>query len=68
MFTLVIGGSASGKSEFAEQLTLSLDGPRLYIATMEPFGVEAQARIARHRTARRERGFETIENYVNLLS
>ena len=68
MFTLVIGGSASGKSEFAEQLTQSLDGPRLYIATMEPFGEEAQARIARHRTARRERGFETIENYVNLSS
>ena len=68
MFTLVIGGSTSGKSEFAEQLTLSLDGPRLYIATMEPFGEEAHARIARHRTARRERGFETIENYVNLSS
>ncbi|MBQ9269208.1 MAG: bifunctional adenosylcobinamide kinase/adenosylcobinamide-phosphate guanylyltransferase [Oscillospiraceae bacterium] len=66
MFTLVIGGSASGKSEFAERHVLSLDGPRLYIATMEPFGVEAQARIARHRAARRDRGFETVDSYVNL--
>ena len=66
MFTLVIGGSASGKSEFSERHVLSQDGPRLYIATMEPFGVEAQARIARHRAARRDRGFETVDSYVNL--
>ena len=66
MFTLAIGGNASGKSDFAERHVLSLDGLRLYIATMEPFGVEAQARIARHRAARRERGFETVDSYVNL--
>ena len=68
MFTLVIGGSASGKSEYAEQFVLSLDGsgPRIYIATMEPFGREAQARIARHRAMRRNRGFETLECYQNI--
>lgn len=65
MFTLVIGGSASGKSDYAERHVLSLkgDGPRIYIATMEPFGEEAQARIARHHAMRRDRGFETIECY-----
>ena len=67
MFTLVIGGSASGKSDYAERHVLSLggDGPRIYIATMEPFGEEAQARIARHHAMRRGRGFETIECYRN---
>ena len=56
MFTLVIGGSASGKSEYAERHVLSLSTPektspqfgnRIYIATMQPFGEDARARIAR---------------------
>ena len=68
MFTLVIGGSASGKSDYAERHVLSLkgDGPRIYIAAMEPFGEEAQVRIARHHAMRRDRGFETIECYRNI--
>ncbi|MDO4418014.1 MAG: bifunctional adenosylcobinamide kinase/adenosylcobinamide-phosphate guanylyltransferase, partial [Eubacteriales bacterium] len=63
MLTLVTGGSASGKSEYAESLVLSLPGgqARIYLATMEPFGEEAQERIARHRAMRRGRGFVTVE-------
>ena len=70
MFTLIIGGSASGKSSYAERLTVSLpgDGPRIYLATMEAFGAEAHARIARHRQMRRGRGFETLECTRNLTS
>lgn len=69
MFTLVIGGSASGKSEFAESLILaSLHRPRLYIATMEPFDEECRARIARHRRMRAEKQFETVEHYTSLSS
>lgn len=70
MFTLIIGGSASGKSSYAERLTVSLpgDGPRIYLATMEAFGAEAHARIARHRQMRRGRGFETLECTRNLAS
>jgi len=66
----VIGGSASGKSDYAERHVLSLEGggPRIYIATMEPFGEEARARIARHHALRRDRGFETIECYRNIGS
>lgn len=67
MFTLVIGGGASGKSEYAEGLILaSPHRPRYYIATMEPFGAEGQARIARHRELRRGKGFETVERYTDL--
>ena len=66
----MIGGSASGKSDYAERHVLSLEGggPRIYIATMEPFGEEARARIARHHALRRDRGFETIECYRNIGS
>jgi len=67
MFTLVIGGAASGKSECAEGLILASPvTPRYYIATMEPFGPEGQARIARHRELRRGKGFETVECYTGL--
>lgn len=69
MFTLVIGGSASGKSEYAERHVMALSGgPRIYIATMERFGEEAEARIARHRALRRGRGFETVECCQNIGS
>ena len=66
MFTLVIGGAASGKSEYAEQVVTGLDGARVYIATMEPFGPEAARRIARHRAMRADRGFETVERYTDI--
>ncbi len=68
MFTLVIGGSASGKSDYAERFVQSQDGsgPCIYVATMEPFGREAQDRIARHHAMRRDRGFETLECYRNI--
>ena len=66
MLTLIIGGSGSGKSAFAESLVCSLGENRIYIATMQPFDEECRARIARHRTQRKNAGFETIECYVNL--
>lgn len=67
MITLVIGGAASGKSEFAETLVLDAgDLPRYYIATMQPFDKECKARIQRHRDMRAEKRFTTIECFVNL--
>lgn len=69
MFTLVVGGSASGKSEYAESLILASPlRPRYYIATMEPFDDECRARIAKHRRMRAEKGFETVERYTDLAS
>lgn len=65
--TLVLGGSASGKSELAEQLALEAGpGPRFYVATMEPYGEEGQRRVERHRQLRAGKGFTTIERYTDL--
>ncbi|SFK43061.1 adenosylcobinamide kinase /adenosylcobinamide-phosphate guanylyltransferase [Lachnospiraceae bacterium KH1T2] len=63
MIVLVIGGSGSGKSEWAEKRTLELSGNdrKLYFATMQNDGKEAEKRIARHRAMRKDKGFETIE-------
>lgn len=67
MVTLVIGGAASGKSEFAESLVLRVgDLPRTYIATMQPFDDECRARIRRHREMRAKKKFETVECFTNL--
>ncbi|MEG1943271.1 MAG: bifunctional adenosylcobinamide kinase/adenosylcobinamide-phosphate guanylyltransferase [Angelakisella sp.] len=66
MFTLIIGGAASGKSEYAETLVEHLEGRRVYLATMQPFDEECRERIAKHREMRRSKDFSTIECYTNL--
>lgn len=68
MRCLVTGGSASGKSEYAENLAAELSrGVSLYyLATMEPYGEEAGKRIRRHRRLREAKGFQTIECYRNI--
>ena len=40
MLTLVIGGAASGKSEYAESLVLRSTLPRYYLATMQVWDAE----------------------------
>ncbi len=67
MFVLVIGGAASGKSEYAEGLILQAGPmPRYYLATMEPMDGECRARIEKHRAMRAEKGFRTVERYTDL--
>ncbi len=67
MLILVIGGSGSGKSEYAEQRCMELDiGPKLYIATMEAYDEESLTRVARHRKMRSGKGFDTLECYTHL--
>ncbi len=70
MILLIIGGSGSGKSEYAEKRCVDLAknaGSRLfYIATMEPYDKESQKRIARHRRMRQDKHFTTIECYTKL--
>lgn len=68
MLILVTGGAASGKSAHAERLVCeAAPSSRLYLATMQPFGAAAQARIARHRALRQGKGFETVERSLNLV-
>ena len=67
MVILVIGGSGSGKSEYAEGRCVQLNmKEKLYIATMEPFGEESLTRIARHRRLRQGKGFDTLDCYTHL--
>ena len=67
MITLVIGGAASGKSEYAEELVLKSEArPRIYLATMELFGEEARRRVEKHRAMRAAKDFRTLERYTGL--
>ena len=63
---LIIGGAASGKSEYAEGCVMALGGDKVYLAAMKPFGDEARRRIERHRKLRAGKGFETIEQYTGI--
>ena len=66
MLTLVIGGSASGKSAFAESLCLQSPLPRTYLATMQVWDAECAARVARHRAMRAQKQFDTVECPLHL--
>jgi adenosylcobinamide kinase/adenosylcobinamide-phosphate guanylyltransferase len=66
LMIVVTGGSASGKSSYAESLCCALPQPRYYVATMQPFGEEGAQRIARHRALRAGKDFETVERYSDL--
>ena len=66
MLTLVLGGAASGKSEYAERLAVETGGRKFYLATMKPFDAECEARIKKHRDARQKKGFETVVQYTGI--
>jgi adenosylcobinamide kinase/adenosylcobinamide-phosphate guanylyltransferase len=66
MTVLLTGGSACGKSTYAESLAVRLGGRLWYVAAMRPFGEESQKRIERHRLMRAEKGFSTIERYTDI--
>lgn len=66
--TLIIGGSGSGKSEYAEHYITSLfDNKRIYyLATMQVFDDEGRKKIERHRSLRQGKGFLTIEQPIDM--
>ena len=65
---LVTGGSGSGKSEWAEKCAMeAANGGKLYyLATMNNEGDEARRRIKRHRDLRLGKGFDTIEEGMDV--
>ncbi len=50
--TFVIGGAASGKSAFAEQLVVSSGKTKAYIATSQVFDDEMRLKVDRHKAQR----------------
>jgi adenosylcobinamide kinase/adenosylcobinamide-phosphate guanylyltransferase len=62
---LIGGGARSGKSRYALQKALSIEGRRVFVATAEPLDDEMTSRIARHK-ADRGAEFETIEEPLDL--
>lgn len=66
MLTLVVGGAASGKSEYAERLVLQTALPRYYLATMQVWDAECAARVEKHCRMRAEKQFETLECPLHL--
>ena len=63
MTVLVIGGSGSGKSAFAEEKVVELAGncPKYYIATMKIWDDEGRKKAGRHVKMREGKNFMTIE-------
>ncbi len=68
MMTLIIGGSGSGKSAYAEDYTISLseDRKKYYIATMQIYDEEGKRKVERHRMLRGGKGFSTIEQPIDI--
>ena len=65
---LIIGGSRSGKSDFAQTFAEKLPGPRCFVATCPKIDAEMDDRIQKHRNARSKDDWFTIEEEANLVS
>ena len=63
--SLVLGGAASGKSAFAENLVLQSGKAPVYLATAQVFDDEMAEKVARHRDMRGS-GWVTIEEPLDL--
>jgi adenosylcobinamide kinase/adenosylcobinamide-phosphate guanylyltransferase len=63
---LVTGGCRSGKSDYAQRLAESISASRLYVATSPVTDEEMRRRIELHRQSRRGRGWETVEEEIDL--
>ena len=71
MMVLVVGGSGSGKSSYAEKMAVSLAQAgmrKYYLATMQVFDDEGRKKVDRHRKLRNGKGFFTIEQPVRISS
>ena len=64
--TLIIGGASSGKTKFAEEVTLKQGSRPLYIATAQPHDEEMKEKIKLHQQSRISHNWETIEAHYDL--
>jgi adenosylcobinamide kinase/adenosylcobinamide-phosphate guanylyltransferase len=63
--TLVLGGAASGKSAWAEELTKRYEKSMIYLATGQIFDDEMAQKVEIHQ-ARRKSGWTTVEAPLDL--
>ena len=63
---LVTGGARSGKSAYSETLAKSFNGSRAYIATCPIMDEEMARRVERHQQQRKNDGWTTIEEELDL--
>ncbi|MDD5727428.1 MAG: bifunctional adenosylcobinamide kinase/adenosylcobinamide-phosphate guanylyltransferase [Victivallales bacterium] len=63
---LVSGGARSGKSAYSEALAKSLPASRAYLATAPVIDDEMRQRVVRHQQQRKNDGWDTIEEEINL--
>ncbi len=68
MLTLIVGGSGSGKSAYAEEYICSVseEKKKYYIATMQIYDAEGEEKVERHRKLRMGKGFATIEQPMDI--
>ena len=68
MMVLIIGGSGSGKSAYAEEYIGRLSGKsnKYYLATMQVFDEEGKKKVSRHQRLRKNKGFLTIEQPIDI--
>lgn len=66
VISLVTGGCRSGKSDYAQRLAEACAVRRLFLATAPVTDPEMAARIELHRAARRDRGWDTVEEPLEL--
>lgn len=60
MMVLIIGGSGSGKSAYAEEYIgrIAGKGNKYYLATMQFFDEEGKKKVARHQRLRKIKAFD----------
>ena len=67
MITLVIGGSGSGKSDYAETILDKYHNRKIYLATMKINDKEMLAKGERHKERRVGKHFETVELATDVI-
>lgn len=64
--TLITGGCRSGKSRHAQGLAEQAGRRRLFVATAPVLDAEMGERVEKHRKMRQGRGWETVEEEIDL--